>query len=176
MIFGVIGIIIKQGDKHQYLDNVMVFQDKYDAHVNRLGIVKSDIQATLIDMNDYHTEVLIQQYLWIKNETLHIFPTPKYYVEYCTSSTTVPDVAKLKLRSIPIDSISYYEEVGELDEYEETYQQEVRVYNPVTDMIEPEERIKTKVVVEDSCEVELVYERLSDDKKKTKGSLYKEKK
>ncbi len=162
VMVGIMKIMTGQKEEeNQRIKNEIIFQNKYDEYVNKFKIVKSDTQVTLIDANENNNYVL--QYLWVKNEILHIFPTPKYYIQYYTSSTTVPDVAKLKLRSIPIDSISYYEEVGELDEYEEAYRQEVRVYNPVTDRMEPKERIKTKKVVEDNREVELVYENGDDE-------------
>lgn len=42
----------------------------------------------------------------------------KYYIQWHTSESSRPDISELKLKSIPINSILYFEEVGEVNRYE----------------------------------------------------------
>lgn len=177
MIVGLIGsFILSEKNKKKQIANINLFQQEfqqeYDEYVNKMGIVKSDIQATLIELNDYDFHSSIPQYLWIDNEVLKLFPMSEYYKEWETSSNHKPDVSKLKLKSIPIDSILYFEEVGELRKYTKVSGGGTSlkgallgyaIADDVGAIIGSREPIKSEVITEDDRRIELIYKNQNNE-------------
>lgn len=156
----------KSNDNAAHITNINAFQEEYDKYVDKLGIVKSDTQVTLIetDEDDFESEIL--HYLWVDERILNIFPMSKYYKEYETGSMCKPDISELKLKSIPIDSILYFEEVGELRKYTTVSGGGTSlrgallgyvVAEDVGAIIGSREPIMTNVVSEDDRRIELIY-------------------
>ena len=117
-IVGIVMILMEsKKKKNDHIANRNLFQEEYDEYIEKLGVVESDTQVTMFQMSDYNFEVKIPQYLWISDGVINIFPKAEYYKNQKTSSISKPDVSELKLKSIPIDSIMYFEEVGELRKY-----------------------------------------------------------
>lgn len=167
MTLGIIGMVIqKNDDKNDLIENINAFQNEYDNYIKELGIVQSDTKATLIEENEYGFNSSILQYLWIKDNTLNIFPLSKYYKEYETSAVTKPDISKLKLRTIPLESILYFEEIGELRKYTTLSGGGTSlkgallgyvIADDVGAIIGSREPIKTEVISEDDRRIELIY-------------------
>lgn len=167
MTLGIIGMVIqKNDDKNNLIENINAFQNEYDNYIKELGIVQSDTKATLIEENEYGFNSSILQYLWIKDNTLNIFPLSKYYKEYETSAVTKPDISKLKLRTIPLESILYFEEIGELRKYTTLSGGGTSlkgallgyvIADDVGAIIGSREPIKTEVISEDDRRIELIY-------------------
>lgn len=166
----VIGFIVimmeKSNDNAAHIANINAFQNEYNEYVEKLGIVKSGTQATLFEFDEDDFEMEVPQYLWVANNNLNIFPMSKYYKEYETSSMSKPDISELKLKSIPIDSILYFEEVGELRKYTtisgggSSLKGALLGYAIADDVgaiIGSREPITTNVVSEDDRRVELIY-------------------
>ncbi len=166
----VIGFIVimmeKSNDNAAHIANINAFQNEYNEYVEKLGIVKSGTQATLFEFDEDDFEMEVPQYLWVANNNLNIFPMSKYYKEYETSSMSKPDISELKLKSIPIDSILYFEEVGELRKYTtisgggSSLKGALLGYAIADDVgaiIGSREPITTNVVSEDDRKVELIY-------------------
>jgi len=176
IIAGVAGLILNALDnadeKDKHVANINQFQKEYDEYADRLGIVKSDIQVTLIEIGKYSFEVKIPQYLWICNDNIKLFPKAEYYKNNRTSSESKPDVLELKLKSIPIESILYFEEMGELRKYTTvsgggtSLKGALLGYVIADDLgaiIGSRESIKTAVVSEDDRKVELIYKNENGD-------------
>lgn len=172
----VVGLILNALDsvdeKDKHVANINQFQKEYDEYVDRLGLVKSDIQVTLIEIGKYSFEVKIPQYLWICNNYIKLFPKAEYYKNNLTSSESKPDVSELKLKSISIDSILYFEEMGELRKYTTvsgggtSLKGALLGYVIADDLgaiIGSREPIKTAVVSEDDRRVELIYKNENGD-------------
>lgn len=167
MTLGIIGMVIqKNDDKNDLIKNINAFQNEYDNYIKELGIVQSNTKATLIEENEYGFNSSILQYLWIKDNNLNIFPLSKYYKEYETSAVTKPDISKLKLRTIPLESILYFEEIGELRKYTTLSGGGTSlkgallgyvIADDVGAIIGSREPIKTEVVSEDDRRIELIY-------------------
>lgn len=168
IVVGFIMIMLeKVQDKEAHIANINSFQEEYDEYAEKLGIVKSDIQVTLIDTdNEFNFEDDIPHYLWAIDSCVHFFPMAKYYKYNETSSESKPDVSELKLKSIPIDSILYFEEAGELHKYTTVSGGGTSlkgallgyaVAEDVGAIIGSREPIKTTVVSEDDRRVELIY-------------------
>lgn len=167
MTAGCIGIIIQKNDeKNELIENMNVFQNEYDNYVKELGIVQSDTKATLIEENEYGFHSSILQYLWIEDNNLNLFPLSKYYKEYETSAVKKPDISKLRLRTIPLESILYFEEIGELRKYTTlsgggTSLKGALLGYAIADdvgaIIGSREPIKTEVISEDDRRIELIY-------------------
>lgn len=161
--------LIKAGesnDKAAHIANINAFQKEYDEYVDKMGIVKSDTQVTLFETDEDSFESEIPHYLWVDERILNIFPMSKYYKEYETSSMYKPDISKLKLKSISIDSILYFEEVGELRKYTtvsgggSSLKGALLGYAIAEDVgaiIGSREPIRTNVVSEDDRRIELIY-------------------
>ena len=171
IIIGFIMIMMeKSSDNAAHIANINAFQEEYDEYTDKLGIVKSDTQVTLINLDDTcDTHLPMQHYLWIDNGMLNIFPMAKYYIQWHTSSMYKPDISELKLKSIPIDSILYFEEVGELRKYTKvsgggsSLKGALLGYAIAEDVgaiIGSRESIKTDVVSEDDRRIELIYKNL----------------
>lgn len=162
-------VLIKAGessDKAAHIANINAFQKEYDEYVDKMGIEKSDTQVTLFETDEDGFESEIPHYLWVDERILNIFPMSKYYKEYETSSMYKPDISKLKLKSIPIDSILYFEEVGELRKYTtvsgggSSLKGALLGYVIAEDagaIIGSREPITTNVVSEDDRRIELIY-------------------
>ena len=167
VIIGFIMIMMeKNNDKETHIANINTFQEEYDEYVEKLGIVKSDTQVTLLETDEDDLELDIPQYLWIDNGVLNIFPLAQHYIKWYTSSESKPDVSELHLKSIPINSILYFEEAGELHKYTTvsgggtSLKGALLGYAVAEDMgaiIGSREPIKTTVVSEDDRRVELIY-------------------
>ncbi len=160
-------MIEKSNDKSAHIANINAFQEEYDEYVDNLGIEKSDMQVTLIFLDETcNTHLPMQHYLWIENRMLNFFPMAQYYIQWHTSSMYKPDVSELKLKSIPIDSILYFEEVGELRKYTTvsgggtSLKGALLGYAIAEDIgaiIGSREPITTNVVSEDDRRIELIY-------------------
>ena len=167
----VIGFIVimmeKSNDNAAHIANINAFQNEYNEYVEKLGIVKSGTQVTLISLDEAcNTHLPMQHYLWIENGKLNIFPMAQYFIRWHTSSMSKPDISELKLKSIPIDSILYFEEVGELRKYTtisgggSSLKGALLGYAIADDVgaiIGSREPITTNVVSEDDRKVELIY-------------------
>lgn len=156
----------KKDDKDAHIANINMFQSEYDEYVEKLGIVKSDMQVTLFEVGKYNFEVKILHYLWIDSDCIKLFPMAEYYKNNRTSSMSRPDITELKLKSIPMDSILYFEEVGELRKYTTVSGGGTSlkgallgyaVADDVGAIIGSREPIKTNVVSEDERRIELIY-------------------
>lgn len=173
----IIGIILNALEsavaKDKHVANMNQFQKEYDEYISKMGIVKSDNQVTLIEKDGkYKFEDDIPHYVWIDNNCVNFFPMAKYYKMNETSSESKPDVSKLHLKSIPIDSVLYFEEMGELRKYTTvsgggtSLKGALLGYAIADDLgaiIGSRESIKTSVVSEDDRRVELIYKNEDSD-------------
>lgn len=173
-IIGMIGIFMKNSnDKANHVASMNQFQKEYDEYISKKGIVKSDDQVTLIEKDDkYKFEDDIPHYVWIDDNCIKLFPMAKYYKFNETSAGSKPDVTKLHLKSIPIDSVLYFEEMGELRKYTTvsgggtSLKGALLGYVIADDLgaiIGSREPIKTSVVSEDDRRVELIYKNEDSD-------------
>jgi len=171
-------IILKIESNHReaaHAANINEFQKEYDEYTHKLRIVKSETQVTLIETDEDDFESDIPHYLWIDNGTLNIFPMAKYYIYWHTSVSSRPDISELKLKSIPIKSILYFEEVGEVNRYEiEVPEKSIikrvlfgeAILDSCGEVVGYKELTKTKIVTKDNRKVELAY-RKAKNKKET---------
>lgn len=167
VIIGFVMIMLgKSSDKAAHIANINAFQDEYDKNVEELGIVKSDTQVTLLETDEDDFESDIPQYLWIDNDCIRLFPMAEYYRNNRTSSMSKPDISELTLKSIPIDSILYFEEVGELRKYTTVSGGGTSlkgallgyaIAEDVGAIIGSREPITTNVISEDDRRIELIY-------------------
>ncbi len=168
MYGGISALIEKKNDDNKIIENVNAFQNEYDEYVYKLGITKSNIHVTLFELTEKMDvfPARIPHYLWIENNMLNLFPMSKYYKEWEICSSSKPDVSKLKLKSIPIESILYFEEIGELRKYTTlsgggTSLKGALLGYVIADdigaIIGSREPIKTEVVSEDDRRIELIY-------------------
>lgn len=166
----IIGLIMikleKKEDRDSHIANINMFQKEYDEYTEKLGIVKDNTQVTLYELGKYDFEVKIPHYFWSTNECIKLFPMAKYYINNRTSSMSRPDISELKLKSISIDSILYFEEVGELRKYTTisgggTSLKGALLGYAIADdigaIIGSREPITTNVVSEDDRRIELIY-------------------
>ncbi len=166
-IAGLVGIMEqKKEDNNQLIANMNAFQMEYDDYVKKIGVVQSNTCATLIDIdeNGFHSNIL--QYIWIENDALNMFPMSNYYKLVETSAVKKPDILKLKRRTIPIESILYFEEMGELRKYTtvsgggSSLKGALFGYVIASDagaIISSREPVKTEVISEDDRKIELIY-------------------
>lgn len=163
---GIRALIEKRNDDNKIIENMNAFQREYDAYIKEVGVVQSDTRATLIEENEYGFHSSIAQYIWIESNSLKIFPMAKYYKESEISTTCKPDISKLKLKTIPIESILYFEEIGELRKYTTLSGGGTSlkgallgyvIADDVGAIIGSREPIKTEVVSEDDRRIELIY-------------------
>lgn len=168
IVFGLILLMIeKKSDEDAYIANIRMFQEEYDAYVNKLGYVRrSDTQATLIETDEYNFTRNIPHYLWISDNNLNMFPMSTYYKQNETSSMCKPDVSELKLKTVPIDSILYFEEVGELRKYTTVSGGGTSlkgaligyaIAEDIGAIIGSREPITTNIISEDDRRIELIY-------------------
>lgn len=168
----IIGLIVLKIESNKneaaHTANINKFQKEYDEYTHKLGIVKSDIQVTLIETDEDDCESDIPQYLWIDKEMLYIFPMAQYYIKYLTTSSSRPNISELKLKSIPIKSILYFQKVGEVNRYEielpeKSITKKVLFGEAILDgcgeVVGFKELTKTQIVTEDNRKVELVYKK-----------------
>lgn len=171
LIVGLIGLTI-QGyiDKNKKIANINLFQQEfqqeYNAYVDKMGIVKSDTQATLVEQDEYGFHSSIPQYLWIDNGILKIFPLSQYYIQMRVSSVSKPDISELRLRALPIESILYFEEIGELRKYTKVTGGGTSlkgallgyaIAEDVGAIIGSRQPVETEVITEDDRKIELIY-------------------
>lgn len=176
-VIGIIGMVVqnkkqKQENRDKLIQNMNQFQLEYDEYTDKLGVIKSDDQATLIEFDEAGSYSSIPHYLWVHNDTLNIFPLSKYYKEWYTSVTHKPDILKLKLKSIPLKSILYFEEIGELRRYTtvsgggSSLKGALLGYAIAADVgaiIGSREPIKTEIVSEDDRRIELIYKNQANE-------------
>lgn len=169
-ISAIIGIVLilqeKKEDKDAHIANINMFQNEYDEYTEKLRIVKDNAQVTLYELGKYDFEVKVPHYFWSTKECIKLFPMAKYYINSRTSSMSRPDISELQLKSVPIDSILYFEEVGELRKYTtvsgggSSLKGALLGYAIADDIgaiIGSREPITTNVVSEDDRRIELIY-------------------
>ncbi len=167
IVVGCIGIKVQNiNEENRVVENMNQFQCEYDDYLEKLGIVKCDTQVTLIDKNQYDFESHIPQYLWITDGSFNMFPMSKYYKENQTSASCKPDVSILKLISISVDSILYFEEVGELRKHTKVSGGGTSlkgalvgyaIAGDIGALIGSRSSIETEIVSEDDRRIELIY-------------------
>lgn len=168
IIIGFIMIMLeKKEDKDSHIANINMFQKEYDEYTEKLGIVEDNTQVTLYELDETcHTHLSKPHYIWVDNGMLNIFPMAKYYIQWHISSMSRPDISELKLKSIPIDSILYFEEIGELRKYTTisgggTSLKGALLGYAIADdigaIIGSREPLTTNVVSEDDRRIELIY-------------------
>lgn len=144
--------------------NMNEFQNEYNEYIKKIGIVQDSMYVTLFDEEENYFSV--PQYLWIENDCLNLFPMSKYYIQMHTSSMHKPDISKLHIKSIPIDNILYFEEIGELRKYTtvsgggSSLKGALVGYVLADDIgaiIGSRKPIETRVVSEDDRKIELIY-------------------
>lgn len=172
-IAGMFGIMEqKKEDENQLIANQNAFQKEYDDYIKKIGVVRSKTWATLIDINERGFHSYILQYIWIQNHALNMFPMSNYYKEFETTAVQKPDLSKLKWRTIPIESILYFEEMGELRKYTtvsgggSSLKGALLGYMAASDagaIIGSREPVKTEVVSEDDRKIELIYKNSEDE-------------
>ena len=146
--------------KEKFNENLYDFQNEYYNYANQLNVVKSDVQVTLFD-----GLAKMPQYIWVADNMVNLFPISEYYERHI-SAVSRPEITDLQLRSIPIEDILYFEEVGELRKYTKvsgggtSLKGALAGYilaGDVGAIIGSRESIKTEVVSEDERIVELIY-------------------
>ena len=173
VIAGLFGIMEqKKEDDNQLIANQNAFQKEYDDYIKKIGVVRSKTHATLIDINERGFHSYILQYIWIENHALNMFPMSIYYKEFETTAVQKPDLSKLKWRTIPIESILYFEEMGELRKYTtvsgggSSLKGALLGYMAASDagaIIGSREPVKTEVISEDDRKIELIYKNSEDE-------------
>lgn len=166
--------IVSNNREAAHIANINEFQQEYYEYTQKLGIVKSDTQVTLISLDETcNIHLPIRHYSWIENGMLNFFPMAQYYIESHTSPTSKPDVSELELTSIPIKSILYFEEVGEVNRYEieipeKSFIKKVLFGETILDscgeVVGFKELTKTQIVTKDNRKVELVYKKAKNKK------------
>lgn len=167
MMGGFIGTLVQnKNDKDQLIQNMDEFQREYDVYTEKLGVVKNEATVTLIELDQYNFKVKIPQYMWISEGVLRIFPRAEFYKRSRTTSEHKADVLTLQIKSIPIDSILYFEEIGELHKYvtvsgggysvEGAYAGHF-LGDDIGAVIGSRVPIESKVVSEDDRAIELIY-------------------
>ena len=167
LVVGFIKIKIRNiNEKNKIIENINQFQCEYDDYTKNLGIEKSDTQVTLIEMNEYDFESQIPHYLWIADDKLNMFPMSKYYKDSKISAIYKPDVSTLRLIAISLESILYFEEVGELRKYTKVSGGGTSlkgalvgyaIAGDIGALIGSRNSIETEVVSEDDRRIELIY-------------------
>ncbi len=146
--------------KEKFNKNLYDFQNEYYNYANQLNVVRSDVQVTL-----FEGEAKIPQYIWVADNMVNLFPIREYYESHI-SAVSRPEITDLKLRSVPIEDILYFEEVGELRKYTKVSgggtslkgaMEGYILAGDVGAIIGSREPIKTEVVSEDDRIVELIY-------------------
>lgn len=141
-------------------DNVSVFGKEYESYADRLGVNRSETQVTLVT-----NSAKIPHYVWIANNILNLFPTESYLKNY-VSGVSRPDMTQLQIIQISVDSILYFEELGELRKYAKvtgggsSLKGALLGYVLAGDVgvvLGSREPIKTEVISEDERRVELIY-------------------
>lgn len=178
-LFAIFSIIIgyklimdeNKEDNTSYYANRNIFQNEYDEYVEKWKIVKSNTHVTLFELDKYGYEVKIPHYFWIADDYIQLFPMADYYLNNRISSISRPDTSELELKSIPIHSILYFEEVGELRKYTtisgggSSLKGALLGYAIAKDVgaiIGSREPITTNIVSEDSRKIELFYKNQDD--------------
>lgn len=146
--------------KEKFNENLYDFQNEYHNYANQLNVVKSDVQVTLFD-----GLAKIPQHIWVADNMVNLFPIREYYESHI-SAVSRPEITDLKLRSISVEDILYFEEIGELRKYTKVSGGGTSLKGALTGyiiagdvgaIIGSREPIKTQVVSEDDRIVELIY-------------------
>lgn len=150
----------KRNGRAKVNENLNTFREEYDIYAEQLGVEKDNAQVTLIENTH------IPHYLWIADNRLNIFPVEKYFEHNYISAVSKPDISDLQVISVPIEDILYFEEVGKLRNYIKVSGGGTSLKGALTGyilagdtgaIIGSRELIKTEVVSEDACVVELIY-------------------
>ncbi len=140
--------------------NLQDFQSEYNAYFNKLAVMKSGVQVTLLAETEK-----IPHHIWIADSKINMFPVREYY-EMRISAVKRPSVTELKFRSIPIEDIWYFEEFGELRKYASVSGGGISlrgamlgklIAGDVGMILGGREPIKTDIISEDDRIVELIY-------------------
>ena len=161
MLYGYIGLRSerKRGQNKAY-NNLQLFRNEYEAYADELGVVRSNIRATL-----FEGSAKIPHYIWIAGSGLNMFPVGEYF-ENQISAFSRPDVANIKLKKVSVDDILYFEELGELRKYAKvtgggsSLKGALVGYvlaGDVGAIIGSREPVKTDIISEDERRVELIY-------------------
>lgn len=146
--------------KEKYHKNLYDFQNEYYNYSNKLGVVKSGVQVTLLDGAEK-----IPQHIWIADNKINLFPVREYY-ECRISAIRRPDITELQFRTISVEDIMYFEELGELRKYAVTSGGGIDFKGALIGKILAgdagmvlggRQPIKTEIVSEDDRKVELIY-------------------
>lgn len=157
-------------EKSEYIKYQNLFQKEYDEYVDKAKIVRSTTKVTLFDTDRFDSE--ISQYIWIANDCINIYPRSEYYRKNAISSVHRPNMSELKLRTIPIRSILYFEEIGELRQYAmvsgggTSLKGALLGYALAEDLgaiICSREPVTTEIVSNDDRRVELIYKNQNND-------------
>ncbi len=157
-------------EDNQHLKNQALFQLDYNEYTQKMGVVKSNTTATLFDADRFGNK--IPQYIWVANNRMNLFPKAEYYINYATSSVDRADVSELKLRTIPLRSILYFEEIGELRQFAmvsgggTSLKGALLGYALAEDLgaiICSREPITTEIVSNDDRRIELIYKNQNND-------------
>lgn len=106
------------------------------------------------------------------NDCINLFPKAEFYIYSATSSVHRPDISELKLRTIPIRSILYFEEIGELRQYAmvsgggTSLKGALLGYALAEDLgaiICSREPVTTEIVSNDDRRIELIYKNQNND-------------
>lgn len=161
MLYGYVGLRSerKRGQDKAY-SNLQLFRNEYEAYAYELGVVRSNIQATL-----FEGSAKVPHYMWIAGGALNMFPVGEYF-ENQISAFSRPDVANIKLKKISVDDILYFEELGELRKYVKTTGGGSSLKGALVGyvlagdvgaIIGSREPVRTNIVSEDERKVELIY-------------------
>ena len=146
--------------------NLYDFQNEYNNYSNKLGVVKSNMQVILLAGTEK-----IPQYTWIADGKINLFPVREYY-ERRISAIKRPDITDLKLKSILIENIWYFEEYGELRKYAVTSGGGISLKGALIGkvlagdagmILGGRQPIKTDIVSEDDRIVELIYKNSQEE-------------
>lgn len=161
MVCGYVGLKHerKNGQEKAY-KNLCMFRNEYETYADELGVVRSNIRATL-----FEGSAKIPHYLWIAGTALYMFPMGEYF-ENQISAFSRPDVANIKLKKVSVDDILYFEELGELRKYAKVTGGGSSLKGALVGyalagnvgaIIGSREPIKTDIISEDERRVELIY-------------------
>ena len=149
-------------DNRMTRKNIWLFQLEYDKYAEKLCVNQNALTATMIvkDESGYKEHTLC--YFWTDDGLLCWFPCADNYYGWCNVKSR-PDATELKISALPIDSILFFAETGELRKYSViTGGGEIspgaweRFYSGYTGKPQPEP-IRTKIVTEDDRIVELMH-------------------
>lgn len=161
VIFGYINLALKRkSGQEKVANNLCRMRGEYNSHADKLGVVRSNTQAPVIE-----NTVEIPHHLWIADDILNMFPVMNHFEKHI-SAVSKPDVTKLQVIKIPITDILYFEELGELRKYAKVSGGGSSLKGALVGyalggnvgaIIGSREPVKTDIISEDERKVELIY-------------------